>query len=419
MSDPYRVHARDGRRASACRAFSSCLVAVAALTGAGAAFGQWSNETFWAANSGRDSSSCGAAASPCRSIGQAIANAPLGAYVQVGPGRYGDLNRNGAYDAGDEGPRTAGRTGLLQIEKSVRVLSTHGAELTVIDFGPSALSPRAVVGINTSGVYFGGVGKGFTLVGEDTVGIRVEGTRRNWRIAGNIVSGFNGMGIYVYAVGDAVTISDNLVVRNAGRGLFVNVRRPSGATGPIHIDRNTLRDNGSPVRLVATNATFSGNVIDGGRSLGVEVLAGSAAIVMERNFFIGNSGGAIDIVQRLSDTAPPIIERFALNTVVGNAGFGVRERGRAIDRLEQNNIYGNGYGGGVAPTVPNCGLVVDGGYPGGNVIATNNFWGAATGPGRNPADNAGAASGCGAASASTVVAPFAAAPFAVDVVTDD
>jgi hypothetical protein len=140
---------------------------------------------------------------------------------------------------------------------------------------------------------------------------------------------------------------------------------------------------------------------------------------MERNFFIGNAGGALDVGPRASDTAPPIIKSFALNTVVGNAGFGVRERGRAIDRIEQNNLYGNGYGGGVAPTVSNCGLVVDGGYPGGSVIATNNFWGASTGPGKNPADNAGPGSGCGAASPSTVVAPFAAAPFAVDVQTDD
>jgi hypothetical protein len=389
---------------------------VASIAVVHTASAQWSDAVLWVANNGVDSGSCGAQ----RSISQAVANAPVGAFVRVGPGRYGDVDRDGAYDAGDEGPRTASRMGLLQIEKAVRISSTHGAELTTIDFGPTATSPRAVVAILASGVYFGDAGRGFTLAGEDTEGVMLEGgTRRNVRIVGNIVRGLTGIGIYVDTTGDAITISDNLVIQNTASGLSATIRRPSGSTAPILIERNTIRENGRPFRLAAVNARFFGNVIDGNLNAGGIVLAGSAGIQMERNFFIGNGAGGLEVVERSSESAPALLERFVLNTVVGNASFGVRERGRAIDRFEKNNIYGNGVGGGVAPAASNCGLVVIGGFPGGDVIATNNFWGVATGAGADPADGAGPGSGCGAASSGTQVAPFATAPFFVEVLTDD
>jgi hypothetical protein len=398
----------------------STVAVAASFAAVRTASAQFNNTVLWAANNGVDSGSCGTQASPCRSISQAVSNAPAGATVRVGPGRYGDLDNDGAYDAGDEGPRTSGRQGLLQIEKAIRISSTHGAELTTIDFGPSAAEPRAVVAIRASNVYFGDVGLGFTLVGVNTSGIRLEGgTRRNVRILGNIVRGLNGIGIYVYTTGDAISVSDNLVAQNTASGLFVNIRRPSGSTAPILIERNTIRENGNPLRVAAVNARVFGNVIDGNLNAGAQVLAGSAGIQMERNFFIGNRGGALEVVERASATAPAPLDRFVLNTVVGNASFGVRERGRAIQRFDKNNIYGNGFGGGAGTTFANCGLVVDGGYPGGNVIATNSFWGAASGPGADPADGAGPGSGCGSASSSTQVAPFAAAPFVIDVLTDD
>jgi hypothetical protein len=399
-----------------------CLAAAAATAGGvRSARAAWSNEVLWVANNGFDSGSCGAQAAPCRSISQAITNAPVGAFIRVGPGRYGDLNRNGAYDAGDEGPRTAGRQGLIQIEKAVRISSTHGAELTTIDFGPNAASPRAVVAIRTSGVYFGDVGRGFTLVGDDTAGIRMEGppAKRNVTIVGNIVSGFHGAAIYVYTGGDTITIADNVIARSS-LGLSVNLYHPSGPTGPLVIARNTIRENDGAFSLIATNVRFISNVIDGNHVQGGGVWAGSG-IVMEHNFFIGNGGqAALWVSQRASDSAPPLIDRFVLNTVVGNAGVGVQLFGRPIARFEQNNIYGNGVGSSVgAPGLPNCGLWATGGFPGGDMVAANNFWGAATGPGPDPADGAGPGSGCDVEGAQTVVTPFATTPFPNYVVTDD
>jgi hypothetical protein len=398
------------------------LTVVASLAGARSASAAWSTEVLWVANNGVDSGSCGAQASPCRSISQAITNAPVGAFIRVGPGRYGDLNRNGAYDAGDEGPRTPGRVALVRIDKPVRISSTHGAELTTIDFGPDGSKPAAVVSIDTSGVYFGDVGKGFTLVGNDTAGIRMQGPprRRNVRIVGNIVSGFRGVGVYVYTGGEAITISDNVFARNLSWGLHVNLHHLSGETGLLLIERNTIRENANAFSLTASNVRFVGNVIDGNHAQGGAVWGGSG-ILMHRNFFIGNGGQAALLVsQRASGSAPPLLDRFVLNTVVGNAGVGVQTFGKAIGRFESNNIYGNAVGGNVgAPGLPNCGLWVTGGYPGGDMVAANNFWGTATGPGPDPADDAGPGSGCDLEGAQTVVTPFATAAFPNYVTTDD
>ena len=66
--------------------------------------------------------------------------------------------------------------------------------------------------------------------------------------------------------------------------------------------------------------------------------------------------------------------------------------------IQDNNIFGNG-----------CGLDVAGAYPTPTlVIATNNYWGAATGPGPAPANGV-----CGAEANVAVVTPFAAQPFTV------
>src|SRR5258706_5326104 len=90
--------------------------------------------TKFVANNGIDSSVCGTtAATACRSISQAIANAADGDVIVVGPGRYGDLNDDGVFgDPGEEffpGPCGC----MIQVNKSVTIISRDGAASTILD----------------------------------------------------------------------------------------------------------------------------------------------------------------------------------------------------------------------------------------------------------------------------------------------
>jgi hypothetical protein len=66
------------------------------------------------------------------------------------------------------------------------------------------------------------------------------------------------------------------------------------------------------------------------------------------------------------------------NTAAGNLRFGIDINGPTPVTLTQNNIYGND------TTGANCGLA---NLTDAAIDASNNFWGAASGPGPNPADD--------------------------------
>ena len=60
-------------------------------------------KSVFVAGTGLDGPACGAKAAPCRSITNALASAAPGDTILVGPGKYGDLNNDGALDdPGDE-----------------------------------------------------------------------------------------------------------------------------------------------------------------------------------------------------------------------------------------------------------------------------------------------------------------------------
>src|SRR4051812_32658563 len=93
----------------------------------------------YVANNGIDAHGCGARAEPCRSITQAMANAANGSIIVVGPGRYGDLNGDGKFDApGEEHPQSReyqpspgvpiDLACVVCILKPLQFVSTYGAE---------------------------------------------------------------------------------------------------------------------------------------------------------------------------------------------------------------------------------------------------------------------------------------------------
>jgi hypothetical protein len=90
-------------------------------------------------------------------------------------------------------------------------------------------------------------------------------------------------------------------------------------------------------------------------------------------------------------------------SAIGNDVLGSRLNGinasQATVTIQRNNIVGNG----VDPTW--CGT---NNTTANNLIATNNYWGAATGPGLPPANQA-----CNDGGGTTTTTPFATRPFTV------
>ena len=327
--------------------------------------------TLFVANNGVDSPGCGATQTPCRSISRAIGNAKAGDEVVVGPGRYGDLNGNGAIgEAGEE----SGATGcdcMIAVNKALVIRSSHGAAATLIDARTVNVTQN-VLFIATGGE-FGRPGQGFTVtpaIGAAQFapfGIMIDSN--DVSVRGNqVVGSFQSKGIGINTVCSAgvVRIEDNQVM---GWNLGI---QPECANKTVR--RNALSFNVWGV-LAFTDLPVADNVAIGNSASGIHVTGGSAS----GNIAAGNATGlSSSFVGVLSGNA-------ALGNSVGIDSF---DGGGAV---QGNNLIGN-----------QCGLRREGPS---SAIATNDFWGAATGPGVDPADNV--------CFGLAVTSPFATTPFNV------
>ena len=143
--------------------------------------------TLHVANNAVDSPACGSSAAPCRSISQAIANAESGELLLVGPGRYGDVNRNGVLGEPDEEPVLSdGCICMILVDKRLTIVSRDGAAATTIDL--NGQNPAAV-SIVASGVVFGAPQGGFTLTGSRLGGGFVIDAAEHVRVIGNMARG--------------------------------------------------------------------------------------------------------------------------------------------------------------------------------------------------------------------------------------
>jgi hypothetical protein len=413
---------------------ANALLPAFALAALGAASHAAAQQTVWVQNNGVDGAVCGTQARPCRSISRALAAAQPGATILVGPGRYGDINRNGLFDQGDEGPTAQPvgdvRWSVLRLTKSVRLSSTHGAEVTTIDIGPDvsptgAPRPRRAVTIHSNDVFFGTAGHGFRVTGgmelEDG-GVWVRDGADNVRVSGNIVEGvrsdgnYTGSGVRVAGGSSQILITDNQVLYSIfGVSVELTVPENNSLTdGPVSVLRNTLRYNYVGAGLVGKGITFSANIADGNRQDGIigsdeDQSDGGAPddpsrprIAIRDNWITSNAQLGLWL-----GPSGPIVR----NAILGNIGGGLGTYG-ALERIELNNIYGNGEIPGGPTDQTNCGVFVS---LFGSAVATNNYWGASTGPGPNPADDSGVA-GAGEScegSPRTLDTPFATAPFDV------
>lgn len=333
--------------------------------------------TFFVANNGIDSATCGTSHAPCRSLSRAIDNARSGDRIRVRPGRYGDLNGDGDFsDPGEEAAEVgSGCRCMILVDKRLVIESTDGAAVTVLDASGARLD---VVNITESQVVFGGKGRGFTLTGarktgdDDGIGLDVQAPR-GVRVIGNIALGNRSFGFNIHGSGH--TVRNNISSDN-GHGFSLGAGE----------ERHLIEDN---------VATTNGNDEEFGH--GFLISGASQSAVSNRS--IGNDGVGFFLF-----TSNGSEFLFKENDAIGNRGVGIWVQQGPQLALRENNIFGN-LGepiGGFFPPFPNCGLTNDSGS---TVDATRNFWGAPTGPGPDPADDAGPGSICDP-NGVTIVTPF-------------
>jgi hypothetical protein len=143
--------------------------------------------------------------------------------------------------------------------------------------------------------------------------------------------------------GSEHTLSDNVAIH--GRNGF-------GVIGNRHVLKNN----------VAISNGLSGYFVSGSE----HVLRGNLAIDSDHDGFTVE--GSKHVLRG--------------NDAPGNKEFGINVLGQASVIIGENNIYGNNSV--EANGQLNCGLVNG---SGGLITATNNFWGAVSGPGPEPADD--------------------------------
>jgi parallel beta-helix repeat protein len=340
------------------------VLAVVGVFGGGLTGVAQAQVTWHVENYGEDFSGCGSAAVPCRSISQAIASAKAGDIVSVGPGHYGDLNGDGTFtDPGEEKAEVDfGCFCMIHVTKRLTIRSTQGAGATVLDAAGAGLF---IVLIDADGVVFGQQDMGFTLTGATTsIGSGVASGHSNLKIQGNAAIGNAFFGFVVNGSGNRIT--GNLASRNRSTGFLI------GGTLPV-------------------TTIVEGNVASLNAPIGFTLLN---EINATGNVAIANGEG-FDLAGNVA---------FQKNTAAGNLNTGILTD--SLVTLKQNNIYGNGT---VAETrtgsnLLNCGLI----NQLGSISIPNNFWGAPSGPGPDPADTF-----CNFPAASTSASPAATLPFAI------
>jgi len=372
-----------------------------------------SGRFVWVANDGVDSTSCGTSrTTQCRSITQAIKNAAAGDTIEVGAGRYGDLN--GDRDFEDAGEEHANKVlgCIVCITKPVRIVSLNGATVTMIDAATDKPDLKVGVAILANGVTFGVKDHGFMIIGAQADGLLVH-KANGVQVGGNLALNNGGAGIRGEDVGDSLLIADNTAIDNEV-GFEVEASDPLASNTDVTLKRNLAIGNSS-VGFVGAgrNALLFGDVATG-NYLGFSLA--EARFSLLESTAVGNTSSGI------STSNGPCCANFGFtfrrDTIVGNQGPGVDigPFSSPID-IHESNLYGNNT---IAVTdehgrqFVNCGVYNEDNHADVDASATGNFWGRATGPGPDPADDAGGVprSNCDAQN-TTIVKPFSSTPFGI------
>ncbi len=268
--------------------------------------------------SGTDSSTCGAAASPCASIGQAVANAAPGATVKVGSGTYHEMvtiNKrlklkgvgSAAIDASNQinGVLVQGPPASGSVVQGLTVENAIGEGILASIVDDVTISGNTVVNNDTGALgvpnsYPPCEGQG-AVPGDCGEGLHLQAAT-NSRVLGNTVT-HNVGGILVSD--DIAPTHGNLIANNH----VLNNLEDCGITMPSHtpgtgvydnvVRGNTITGNGGAGVLIAASAPGTlahdnlvvGNSISGNGEGGVQIHAHTPAQNVDNNKIVGNDIG--------------------------------------------------------------------------------------------------------------------------------
>lgn len=344
--------------------------------------------TVRVAVNGVDGQQCGIGkAGPCRTLTQAIDNAAVGDTIEVGPGRYGDVDGDGQFTSpGDESAQVDSGCDCVvhvPVEKRLVIVSRLGAAATVIHAGGALVK---VVDVDAAGTVFGRAKKGFTLTGSgDSRGF--DSGAPDLTVAGNVAvrNGTDGVRIS----GDRLVLGGNQAVANGGSGFQLDGARDVEVSGNVangnvqdgfeQVNRGTFAANtaiangGAGFSQQDDDVTYRSCAALGNGGPGFEVDQGDRTVlvgVLAQGNATGIDVGGDDVV-------------VSKSSIVGNRGFGilVDEDGQRLT-VTKTNVFGNGADAS-DPAFANCGIASAGGGP---LTLAPVFWGDAAGPGDDPAD---------------------------------
>lgn len=346
--------------------------------------------TVRVAVNGVDGPQCGIGkgAAPCRTISQATANATVGDTIEVGPGRYGDVDGDGQFvTPGDEPAQVdfgCDCVVSVPVDKRVVIVSKLGATATVIDAGGA---PVKVVEVDAAGTTFGRTKKGFTLTGSgDSRGF--DSGAPDLVVAGNVAvrNGSHGMRIS----GARLVLTANQSFANAGSGFQLDGARDVVVRG------NVASGNAEDGFEQVNRGMFAGNtaVANGGDGFDQQ----DDGVTYQSNTALGNGGTGFDVNEGEGTVLVGVLAQgngigiqvdgddvlVSKSSVVANRGPGilVEDEGQRLT-VTKSNIFGNATDA-TDPAFANCGVASNGGGP---LTLTSIFWGDPAGPGDDdPAD---------------------------------
>jgi hypothetical protein len=347
--------------------------------------------TLFIANNGLDSPTCGSATDPCRSISQGILNAQGGDRLIVKPGRYGDTDHDGvlADHAGDEnGPSIPGSLGAVHIDKPLTIISSEGAEATIIDAVGGAF---AVVEIAVDGVRFGDKNAGFTLKGAGQYGLFAQ-ERTGVFVTGNISQNAPSGGFFLFSSGVIEARQNTAIGSTSGFGMLAIA---GSSSSYVVVAGNYASGNSAGIGVSGIGAhRVIGNQVSG-NEVGFSVNYGPYRIA--QNQIAANGMGVF--VSGFSSEPIPQGPLFTRNNFVGTRASALLVTAGPpgiTARVRENNFLGN-YGCG---TNNQSDATLD---------ARHNFWGSPSGPGSlDPADEA-----CDFFGHPTLTTPFATSEYAL------